>query len=459
MKTPPQPIGLFSNLQHEHGFESIPVTGDIADVNGTLYLNGCGIFEQFGQRYDHIFECDGAITAVRFDNGKVYSASKIIKSEGLLEERKVGRHLGSFAAAWPTRFKRMLFGGRKNTSNTNVMPWQGKLYALNEAGKPVEIDPDTLNTVGETSFQSTIKGSFSAHPHRIESRKSLFNYGLTYGKQTKLTVYQLPDVGDASVLCEIPLAHPVMLHDFIVTENHLIFFIPPAKVRVFRMLLALKPFQKNIAWSPEAGTEIIIVPIDQPKNIKRFHTDSFMVFHFAGAFEQDNRLFVDYVWYPDSALLGALGDGTKVSWNELDSQVHGKLHRGVIDLESLHFESSPLWDGNCEYPQASTKRVAGRYNDIWMQSNEEIHGQLIFRLSKLSSDGQLKHIPMDIGQICLEPVLIEGEQNYIASMVFDSNTQHSQLFIINSDTLEVTAKIQMKQAIPLTFHGCWIDSQ
>ena len=116
--TPPDPKCLFSNLEREHGFEKAVVEGVLpADLAGTLYLNGGGVFEQFGRRYDHIFESDGAITAIRISEAKAYTSSKIIQSKGLIEEREAGKHLGSFAAAWHTRFYRMLFGGRKNTSN------------------------------------------------------------------------------------------------------------------------------------------------------------------------------------------------------------------------------------------------------------------------------------------------------------------------------------------------------
>jgi len=401
-KIPPNPIGLFSNLQREHGFEASEVVGTLPEnLQGTLYINGGGIFEQFGRRYDHIFESDGAITAIQFSNGKAFTSSKIVQSTGLIEERKSGRHLGSFAAAWPTRFYRMLFGGRKNTSNTHIVPWQNKLYALNEAGKPVRINAKTLETEGETDFDGVIEGSFSAHPHRVDSRKCLYNFGVSYGKETVLTVYELPDFGPAKALCRIPLDHPVMLHDFIVSENHLIFFIPPARVRVWRMMLALKPFQDNIAWKPQHGTEVIIIPIDKAEELIRFHTEPFMQFHFAGAFEQEAKIFVDFIWYEDSSLLGALGDGTDISWSDLDSQVHGQLNRAEIDLENKQMECAPLWRGNCEYPQISKKDEHGMYLHTWLQSNEELDGVLRFSISRLDADASIHHFELNSGQICL----------------------------------------------------------
>ena len=105
---PPTPSMFFSNLTREHGFEPVDIDGILPEnLKGTLYRNGCGIFEQFGRRYDHVFEGDGAISAVRFSNGKAMAAVRLVESAGLLQERAAGRHLASFAASWPRRLKRI----------------------------------------------------------------------------------------------------------------------------------------------------------------------------------------------------------------------------------------------------------------------------------------------------------------------------------------------------------------
>lgn len=55
---------------------------------------------------------------------------------------------------------------RSDTVNTNVLGHAGKTWALVEAGGyPVELDDD-LSTVAHNPFEGSLKGSFSAHPHR-----------------------------------------------------------------------------------------------------------------------------------------------------------------------------------------------------------------------------------------------------------------------------------------------------
>ncbi|MBT8495669.1 MAG: carotenoid oxygenase family protein, partial [Deltaproteobacteria bacterium] len=87
------------NLEREHGFELLEVEGQLpADLGGTLYRNGPGLFELMGRRYSHPFEGDGAITAVRVQAGTARGASRVTQSRGLREERAAGRMLYSMGA-------------------------------------------------------------------------------------------------------------------------------------------------------------------------------------------------------------------------------------------------------------------------------------------------------------------------------------------------------------------------
>src|SRR5690349_24614609 len=121
-----------------------------------------------------------------------------------------------------------------------------------------------------------------------------------------------------------------MLHDFIATDTHLVFFVSPVRVDVPRVMLQLGGFQDMFRWKPELGTEIICVPIDRPHEVVRFTTDAFYQWHFTNAFTRGNELVVDYVHYPDFASFYELGrvlrDGSS---RELGK---GRPHRAVIDL-------------------------------------------------------------------------------------------------------------------------------
>jgi len=79
----PPPTAYFTNLNREHGFEAAQVQGEIpAGLSGTLYRNGPGIMEQFGRRYDHLFEGDGTITALRLSGGEARAPAGSSRARG-----------------------------------------------------------------------------------------------------------------------------------------------------------------------------------------------------------------------------------------------------------------------------------------------------------------------------------------------------------------------------------------
>ncbi len=451
----PLPTGYFSNLQTEHGFEAVEVTGDLPPClqNGTLYRNGVGYFEQFGKPYQHAFEGDGAITALRFHKNKAFVSSQLVQSKGLLTEKKAGKHLGGSAAPWPTRLRANLKGEFKNTANTNIVSIKGQLFALMEGGKPTEINAADLSTLGESDFKGLIPGTFSAHPHYNQARQTQYNFGLTYGKVSEVNLFAFPDEGSPISLGSFPIAAPVMLHDFIVTANHLIFFICPAQVSIFKMLLAVgKSFVDYLKWNPAAGTEIVVIPIDQPSQITRFKTSAFFTTHFGGAYEEDQKIIVDYIAYDNIDFLYTLGNGSHLTWDNQQDHPHGTLYRAVIDSKKQIFEAHKRRD-YCEFPRILSTESGLKYHSLWMQTEKYIEGVLRSGTCRLDQNDQVTEFFAEPGQLCSEPIPVE---NSVLVLVFDCQSNKSHILVLDSLNLHEQARIQLPQAVPLTFHGNWV---
>ena len=221
------------------------------------------------------------------------------------------------------------------------------------------------------------------------------------------------------------------------------------------MLLGLGPFQDCFRWTPDAGSEIIVVPLDNPDQPIRFQTDAFMQFHFAGAFEDRGEICVDYCRYEDGSVLWTLGDGLSMTLNDADTRVpNGRLHRARIDPVRKTFTSEPLWDHDCEFPRTGPVRD-GRYDTIWVQSEDVVDDELIFRITRRDEDGRLRHHTLPRGHLCSEPVLAASS---VLSLVYDCFEERSHLLVVDQDTLEEQARVQLDQAIPLTFHGGFLPS-
>ncbi|HEX9103851.1 MAG TPA: carotenoid oxygenase family protein, partial [Polyangia bacterium] len=271
----------FRDLPRQHGFVPLRIEGRLPEgLRGTLYRTGPALFSTFGRRYGHWFDGDGAVSAVRFDGGGgATGAVKLVESAGLAEERRRGRPLyPGYGTRAPSLWRGLVAGLRgelKNSGNTSVMIWQGRLYAMLEACRPTELSIEDLSTLGERDLDGAVVQSFSAHPHYVPARRAAYNFGVRYGRRTELDLFELPDAGAARRLGTVTLPGATMIHDFIATERHLVFFVPPLRLRIFRQLVGLGTFGDNLRWRPDEGTEVLVVPIDAPSAVRRFTVPAF----------------------------------------------------------------------------------------------------------------------------------------------------------------------------------------
>ena len=448
------------DLPREHGFEPLELEGKLpAELRGTLYRNGPGLFGQHGVRYTHPFEGDGACTAIRIENGRAFGASKIADTKGLREERAAGRILYGLAAPWRRRVANMFKNRQKNTANTNVMMWQGRLYALMEGAIPTELDPIDLATRGETTLDGTIVSMFSAHPHRVASRRAIYNFGLEYGRKTRIHMYELPDVGAARHLGAVELSGAPMLHDFIATDTHLVFFVSPVRVDVPRMMLQLGGFQDMFKWKPELGTEVICVPIDRPSEPIRFTTEAFYQWHFTNAFTRGNQLVIDYVRYPGFESFYEIGAFAKGgSTRALDASA---AHRAVIDLTAKTMRSEPVLERACEFPTVAPGSE-GREHSVSYLALDTIAGvgKLDARTGKLT-----EHLVPD-SQRVTEPLFVaranatREDDGWLVALAHDGPTSRAFLAVYDAARIPdgPIARAWFDHQVPITFHGTYVPA-
>lgn len=92
---------LVTTARSEHGFVPLRVEGTLpSSLVGALYRTGPGAFEAGGTRVSHIFEGDGAISAVRFGRGRAEGAYRFVQSEGRKHELEENKALYGFALPW-----------------------------------------------------------------------------------------------------------------------------------------------------------------------------------------------------------------------------------------------------------------------------------------------------------------------------------------------------------------------
>lgn len=439
--------GFLRSLRREHGFEPLRVEGTVPDgLRGTLYRNGPGLFELHGRAYDHPFEGDGAVVAVRFGEGGVAGAHRVVRSAGLEAEHAAGRPLYGSIAPWTRRVSNALRGRMKNAANTSVMLHQDRLLALFEAGKPTQIDADSLETIGETDLGGVVPAAFSAHPRVVPERRATYNFGLRYGAKTQLDLFELPFQGDARVLTSVPLEDPVLLHDFVATTRHLVFLVSPVTIVVHRALLGLRPFEKLFAWRPSKGTEVIVVPIDDCASVTRFRVDASFQWHFVGAIERGDELLLDLVRYDDLDSFEAIAKGARV---------FGRVVRTVIEPRTKTARTTPVADVPCELPVIDP-RFVGAHRTCFVAAFEPSGVAAID-----VETGRTRRLALPTHQIASEPVFVprapdapEGD-GWLLVLVYDGREDRSHVAVVDATRIEdgPIARAWFDHHVPMTFHG------
>ncbi|MDB4965459.1 MAG: hypothetical protein JWN44_1148, partial [Myxococcales bacterium] len=446
-------------------FERLSIEGQLpAELRGTLYRNGPSLFSTFGRRYGHWFDGDGAVSAVRFDgDGTAAGAVRLVDGVGRAEERRRGRaHYGNYGTRAPSVWRGLvagLTGDLKNNANTSVMVWQGRLYALLEAGRPTELSVEDLTTLGERDLDGAVLKTFSAHPHYVPARRCAYNFGVRYGRHTELDLYALPDEGPARRLTTLELAGATMIHDFIATERHLVFFAPPLRLRLFRMLLGLGSYSENLRWDPAEGTEVLVVPIDAPDQVRRFTVPAFYQWHFAAAFERGEELVVDYVRYEDFASNRWLGE---VLDGPTRSVIGGTLHRAIVDPARGTLVDQPLAAVHCEFPRVARTSAASRYVYVAAHSSEAAAHGMFDQLARIDVErGGVESLALGDGQYPSEPLFVRRpdgraeNDGWLLTLVYDAASDRSGVAVL--DARELTrgplACAWFDHHIPFTFHG------
>lgn len=482
--SPPAPwAATFEDLSCEHGFLPLRVEGRVPDdLRGTLYRNGSARFGLYGRSYGHWFDGDGAVTAVRLgpdgdgDGDRARGAVRLVRTRTRAAEERTRRlsnaGYGTPAPSALLQLARMLAGRQaaRNTANTSVLCWGQRLFALCESGLPTELSPDDLRTLGERDLGGVVTHTFSAHPHRAPRRGALYNFGVRYGRETLLDLYELPDQGAARRLGRpLPLCGPTLVHDFIATERYLIFLCPPLRAQMGRLLLGQGTFEDNLRWQPAEGTEALLVPIDAPDRPLRFRAEPFFQWHFASAWERGDEICVDLVRHADFEtgrwLAGLYRDRDR---GGPPSDAGGRLVRLVIDRSGRRLRTEASWDVPCEFPRVAPADEAGALSYVATHSPGSLRG-LPDGLARVDlATGQAARLTLERGHYPAEPVFAPRpggaapDDGYVLTLVFYKDGTGRGTYLAGFDARRIEDgplfRAHFAHPIPYTFHGIWVPA-
>lgn len=469
----------FAAPSQEHGFRALRTTGAWPEaLRGTLYRNGPGRFSNQGHRYRHWFDGDGLVTALRVDgSGRAEGAIHLLETPGLLEEEARGRaHFGGYGTRAPGFFNplralRMTKGGGKNPANTAMLAWSERVFALCEAGLPLEIDPDTLASRGETDLGGAIPMRFSAHPHRRAVDGSHVNMGLRISRPSELDLMLLRPDGSAGKLTSFVLPYPTMVHDFALTERYAIVFLAPLHIELLPLLFGRKAFVDAHQWKTNAPTEVVVFPLDAPGSPKRFPIDPFWAWHTANAFDDGAQIVVDLVRHEDyprsQGWLGSI-----LTEGRPKGAPSGQLARLRLDPQRGRASTELVRHRTGEFPRVAPAVDGRRHRFVHLLEHpDEASAQLEPPSALVSVDldsGVARSFVMAPHEFPAEAVFVphpEGgdaeDRGWLLTLVYDGLSHRSHFALFDAQQLDdgPIACAHLETHVPLGFHGTWVSSR
>ena len=454
--------GNFGPLRVECDAPDLIITGELPrELHGTLYRNGPNPMFPPRDAY-HMFSGDGMVHAFRLEDGRVSYRNRWVRTAKLEQERAAGRALfGTFGN--PATSEPAVRGLPYNVANTNVLVHGGRLLALEEFNPPFELDVATLASIGPFTYDGRLRGPMSAHPKVDAATGALhaFGYALDGWGSRRMAYHHINAQGELTRSVEFDAPYACMVHDFIVTERHLIFPIFPLTIDPARA----KRGGPLLAWEPTRPSLLGVMPRDgEAADLRWFEGEACCVFHPLNAYDDGQTIVADMLRY-DAGPGFPGADGRPPD----PAQAVARLERWRLPLDGTTqaFSTERLDDQASEYPRLD-ERYAGlrhRYGYFASTPGEQGRAAVFDEIVRFDFDTRRKDTyRLPAGDFVSEPVFVpraadapEG-QGYLLAVAYRARDARSDLVVLNAEDLAAgpLALAQLETRVPFGFHGNWM---
>lgn len=449
--------GNYAPVHDELDVADLEITGTVpAGLDGLFLRNGPN--QQFAPigRY-HVFDGDGMVHGVELADGRARYKNRWIDSVGLEVERRAGRALfgGLSEFSFPDQAVIDEAGIMKNTANTNVIRHGGKLLALMEGARPTELTAE-LETVGEWDYEGKLQGSMTAHPKWDPTTGELLFFG--YSPFPPFLRFHVADAsGVLTRSVDIDLPRSVMMHDFVATDRHVVFFDLPAVFDLDAMMSGGTP----ISWQPQHGARIGVMPRSGGnEDVTWFELDPFFVFHFLNGWDDGDTVVVDGCRAPHMPV--AFGADVVVE------PAQPTLHRWIMNLADGSVTEVQLDDRPGDFPRLNMHRsgLANRYGYVahgpWDTEVVQFSSVVKYDLETGSSTVHDYGRTAEAGEpvFAPDPDGTAEDDGWLVNFVYDRDTEASELRIVDARDMtgDPVARIHMPRRVPFGFHGNWMPT-
>ncbi|AMM24341.1 carotenoid oxygenase family protein [Variovorax sp. PAMC 28711] len=293
----------FANLSGDLPPVRATVRGRFPDaLSGTFFRTGPAGHELGGERYHHWFDGDGMTQRFAIDRGEVVHQGRFVATPKRVAEVRAGRRLTEAFGTVPRGSTPPDSPDSMNVANISVLPLGGELLALWEGGSATRLDPRTLETRGLKTWRPDLAGlPFSAHP-KVDPDGTVWNFGVGSGKGL-LVLWEVAPDGALRRADGVPVTDLSMVHDFAVTDRHLVFLMPPLIYDAERKKAGASFLDAHV-WRPELGMRVLVIDKKDWSKRQTLALPAGFLFHLGNAWSEDTAggtvIHLDYVRSADA---------------------------------------------------------------------------------------------------------------------------------------------------------------
>ncbi|PZQ72503.1 MAG: carotenoid oxygenase [Variovorax paradoxus] len=333
------------------------------DLRGAFLRNGPARHTLGGQRYHHWFDGDGMVQKYEIGAGGIVHRGRFVRTEKFAADSAAGHPVrAAFGTSLPG-MEPITSPDSINVANTSLVSHGGEFLALWEGGSATRVDPASLDTLGVKTLNADYAGMpFSAHP-KIGPDGVLWNFGVS-SRQGVLSIYRISPDGRDVQATSMKVPNIAMVHDFAVTERHLVFLLPSLVFDVARSDAGAS-FLDSHVWRPELGMRVMVLPKDRLDAPRWFELPAGFVFHVGNAWEdaKGETIHLDYVRSDDASY--ATHGLRNVMRGEHDVPPPTWLTVVMLDLRSGRARQDAL-AGRVEFPRVDPRRVSRRHREVFV---------------------------------------------------------------------------------------------
>jgi carotenoid cleavage dioxygenase len=455
----------------EADIKDVEIDGKIpSDLNGAFYRTGPD--PQYPLNPHNIpFDGEGHVSMFRIKDGRVDYKSRYVRNERYLAQEKAHRIL------FP--MYRNIYqddpsvkGLSRSTANTHIINHRNYLLALKEDSPPCAMDLHTLETVDAVyRFDGQLQSAaFTAHPKTDSETGDMVAFGYEakgFGSDD-VNVFQITPQGKMVWQAWIKVPYVSMIHDFAVTQKHIVFYIIP---------LAFDENQiKNggIHWSWAAGQPTYFGVMRRGgdgKDIRWFKGPERSSTHVMGTWSDGEKVFVDCEmsaynpfpfmpmrdgsrWDPvkgSSRITRLSVDLSKKNVKDYKMEVLYPNHLGALPRQDDRYNTMPYRYGFLPCPDPEPKDPSKRPSSCWARFDHQTRKATVFNAGEGTALAEVVFAPKS-------KTAPEGVGYLMGVATRNLEGGRADLIILDAEKPEggpiATVKLPIRAAPQI--HGWWV---